>query len=183
MRTWNAQDDTRKRRSHQYWPKSVLVLQRGQIHQMYCSKVHTKYVLVVWMKFPINNADIVLESMQCMTFYLWHKFTRDITLLFTFYFLQRAFFDSVDRARKKTTETVYKSKSVFEAAQGELPIRSQYGYSINEAKLMPSRRISLYFCDDKMNKKQWIYCKWNANLQRWQWKTVKYTIINNLYPR
>ena len=65
------------------------------------------------------------------------------------FFFRDHFFDSNERARlTKEEECLYHPQPLNKPARGEQPIRIQYGYRINEAKLLPSQRMGLYLPND-----------------------------------
>lgn len=53
------------------------------------------------------------------------------------------FFDTAKRARKKHKERTFKFSDFNKPARGDLPIRAQYGYKLNETKVLPSKRLGL----------------------------------------
>ena len=53
------------------------------------------------------------------------------------------YFDSAERARLYKGERLYRPNMETASVRGEQPIRSQYGYKINEAKMLPSKRLVL----------------------------------------
>ncbi|XP_053407926.1 uncharacterized protein LOC128559645 [Mercenaria mercenaria] len=53
------------------------------------------------------------------------------------------FFDSAARARLYKGEKTYKSSVNSGVLRGEQPIRSQYSYKINEARMLPSKRLGI----------------------------------------
>lgn len=61
------------------------------------------------------------------------------------------FFDTQERARVPKREKTYRPPSAYDDLRGEQPIRKQYGYSINEAKILPSKRHPINFDDDMVN--------------------------------
>ena len=51
------------------------------------------------------------------------------------------FFDTMERARTAKEEKHYFPKAPNKPVRGEQPIRLRYGYKINEAMLLPSKRL------------------------------------------
>jgi hypothetical protein len=58
-------------------------------------------------------------------------------------FYRDRFFDTMERARTAKEEKHYFPKAPNQPATGEQPIRLRYGYIINEAMLLPSKRLGI----------------------------------------
>jgi hypothetical protein len=109
------------------------------------------------------------------------------TLLGHLFIFQIPLFRLGERAKnRKTTETLYKPKTVFEAARSELPIRSYSMDTPYESKLMPSMRMGLhlnenyYFIEHAMHnfiEHAVLFGNFDSEF------SIKYASINNLYLR
>ena len=55
------------------------------------------------------------------------------------------FFDTQARARRTKKIKPFKFGDLNDPARGDLPVRAQYGYRLNEAKVLPSTKLGLTF--------------------------------------
>lgn len=65
------------------------------------------------------------------------------TCNFVIYLCRNHYFDSDDRSRLVKEETAYIPNMSGENLQGEQPLRAQYGYRINEVRLLPSKLLGI----------------------------------------